>query len=89
MLPRALLDDGTSGSAGCLLLDLHMPEMSGLELLEALRQMKVETAAIVITGRSDNALRARARRAGALDLLDKPVDEDELLQSIDRAFHRN
>jgi FixJ family two-component response regulator len=84
---RAFLDDGeTRRSAACLLLDLHMPDMNGLELLETLRRMKVDTAAIVITGRSDTALKARAHRAGALGLLDKPVDEDELLQSIDRAF---
>lgn len=83
---RAFLSDGMNGNAGCLLLDLHMPDMNGLELLETLRGLKVDTAAIVITGRSDSALRARAQRAGALTLLDKPVDEDELMQSIGRAF---
>lgn len=86
---REFLDDATGMDAGCLLLDLHMPEMTGLELLESLRQQKIPTAAIVITGRSDSALRARAQRAGALALLDKPVDEDELMQSIELAFrHR-
>jgi FixJ family two-component response regulator len=83
---RAFLSDETNAAAACLLLDLHMPEMSGLELLETLRRHRVTTPAIVITGRSDAALKARALRAGALALLDKPVDEDELIRSIDNAF---
>lgn len=86
---REFLDDATGKAAGCLLLDLHMPEMTGIELLELLRQQKIPTAAIVITGRSDGALRARAQRAGALALLDKPVDEDELMQSIALAFRHH
>ncbi|RAV68084.1 response regulator transcription factor, partial [Aerococcus mictus] len=83
---RAFLGDTLNENADCLLLDHHMPEMNGLELLEILRSRKVATAAIVITGRSDNTLRARAIRAGALACLDKPVDEDELFHSIDKAF---
>lgn len=83
---RAFLGDGSNENADCLLLDHHMPEMNGLELLETLRRRKISTAAIVITGRSDNSLRARAERAGALACLEKPVDEEELFHSIDKAF---
>lgn len=86
---REFLGDTATRDAGCLLLDLHMPEMNGLELLETLRRQKIRTAAVVITGRSDSALKARAHRAGALALLDKPVGEDELMQSIALAFRQS
>jgi len=70
---------------GCLLLDLHMPGMTGLELLELLRGRGYGLPVIVITGRSDSLLKERAVRAGALALLDKPVDEDVLLECLTRA----
>ncbi|MDO8290301.1 MAG: response regulator [Parvibaculum sp.] len=83
------LKDTTSELAGCLLLDLHMPEMDGLHLLEKLRQQNITTVTVIITGRGDGALRARAQRAGALAFLDKPVDEDELLSTIALAFRQS
>jgi len=73
-------------AGGCLLLDLHMPEMTGLELLEKLRADHVGIPAIIMTGRSDAGLRARAQRAGVFAFLDKPVDEDELVDSIAHAM---
>ncbi len=82
---RAFLAD-QAPAEGCLLLDLHMPEMSGLELLEKLRSEHVRIPTIIMTGRSDAGLRARAQRAGAFAFLDKPVDEDELLGSIEQAL---
>ncbi len=82
---RAFLAD-QAPAEGCLLLDLHMPEMSGLELLEKLRSEHVRIPTIIMTGRSDAGLRARAQRAGAVAFLDKPVDEDELLGSIEQAL---
>ncbi len=83
---RAFLADADDAPVECFLLDLHMPEMSGLDLLETLRLRHIETPVIVITGRSDVTLRERARRAGVLAFLDKPVDEDELILSISMAF---
>lgn len=82
---RAFLAD-KAPEKGCLLLDLHMPEMSGLELLENLRADHVGIPVVIMTGRSDAGLRARAQRAGVVAFLDKPVDEDELLDSIESAF---
>lgn len=82
---RAFLSaDGSA--AGCLLLDLHMPGMSGLELLENLRSAEEAIPTIIMTGRSDAGLKARAVRLGVLAFLDKPVDEDELLGTISQAF---
>jgi two-component system response regulator FixJ len=71
---------------GCLLLDLHMPGMNGLELLEHMQAQGMRLPTIVITGRSDSFLKERALRAGALALLDKPVDDVVLMSSLERAF---
>ena len=71
---------------GCVLLDLHMPGMSGLELLDMLHAGGSKLPVIVLTGRSDIALRQRVIRAGALILLDKPVADDTLLSSLSSAL---
>ena len=71
---------------GCMLLDLHMPGMSGLELLDVLHARGSKLPVVAVTGRSDAALRARVIRAGALTLLDKPVSDDRLLSSLTNAL---
>ena len=73
-------------SNSCLLLDLHMPVMSGIDLLEHMQARGPKLPTIVITGRSDPALRERALRGGALELIDKPVADDALLGALSRAF---
>jgi two-component system response regulator FixJ len=69
-------------SSDCVLLDLHMPEMDGLQLLGAIREQGSSRPVIMITGRGDDQLNTRARQAGAYTLLNKPVEDDLLLQSI-------
>jgi len=81
----AFLADGERRH-GCLILDLHMPEMSGLELLEVLREQGSELPVIVFTGRGDADLKERVEQAGALALFAKPVDVDALVQTIERAL---
>jgi len=71
---------------GCVVLDLHMPGMSGLELLDTLHARGYRLPIIVLTGRSDIALRQRVIRAGALILLDKPVADETLLSSLSSAL---
>ena len=82
----AYLNDQPVGGSACLLLDLHMPGMSGLELVELLRRRRVDTPAIIITGRSDPALSDRIEKAGVLALLHKPVGDEDLMAFIERAF---
>ena len=83
---RAFLIGTSLHPAGCVLLDLHLPGMSGLELLDTLHARGSKLPIIVVTGRSDSVLKERVVRAGALMLLDKPVADDMLLNSLARAF---
>ena len=69
-------------SSDCMLLDLHMPGMDGFQLLNAIREQGSLRPVIIITGRGDEQLSARAVQAGAYILLNKPVDDEILLQSI-------
>lgn len=71
---------------GCLLLDVHMPGMTGIELLESMRRCGSAMPAIMISGRSDELLKERANKAGALAFLEKPVNDALLLAELDRAF---
>lgn len=71
--------------SGCLLLDLHMPEMNGLELLELLRERGSRLPVVMFTGRSDSSLKERAQKSGAV-MLDKPVSDEILLGALNRAF---
>jgi two-component system response regulator FixJ len=68
----------------CLLVDQHMPGMTGLDLLEHLRAQGDQTPALMMTGRSDPTLEPRAARIG-VTLLHKPVPEDQLVSWIKHA----
>ena len=86
---RDFLSNAQSDRSDCMLLDLHMPEMNGLQLLDAMRQQGSPMPVIMITGRGDAQLTSRAIQAGAYALLSKPVEDNILLQSIrDAVAHR-
>ncbi len=73
---------------GCIVLDLDLPVMSGLEILEALVSRKSKMPVIIITGRADQATRERSLRTGAVALLEKPMRGEHLLNAINRALER-
>ncbi len=82
---RSFLTYGEQYDCHCLLIDMHMPEMTGLALLLALRERGNLAPAIMITGGGDQTLAEQVERAGALGLLRKPVGEDELFEWVERA----
>ncbi|WP_051234086.1 response regulator transcription factor [Halomonas halocynthiae] len=69
---------------GCLILDIRMPQLSGLKLQETLDDQQVNWPTIVISGHGDIQACRRAFRNGAIDFLSKPVDEQELIDAIQR-----
>ncbi|HTQ14208.1 MAG TPA: response regulator FixJ [Rhizomicrobium sp.] len=82
---RFLASD-TLARCACLVVDIRMPEMDGLELQEELGRRKFRFPVIIITGHGDVPLAVRAMKAGARDFLEKPFNEDTLLDSIRRAL---
>ncbi|NIR29953.1 MAG: response regulator [Gammaproteobacteria bacterium] len=82
---REFLDAYSPGEPGCLLLDLEMRGMSGLEAQEWLGKCEIPLPVIVVTAHDDDALALRAREAGALAVLGKPFRDDELVNWIERA----
>ena len=70
---------------GCLVTDLRMPDMNGVELLKRLRDIDALLPAIVITGHGDVQMAVEAMKNGALDFIEKPFSDDVLIESIERA----
>ncbi|HET7832429.1 MAG TPA: response regulator [Gallionella sp.] len=74
---------------GCLLLDVRMPEMSGMELLEVLRSKGFQLPVIMITGHGDVPMAVRAIKLGAFNFIQKPFASQELLDQIQLAFAKD
>jgi two-component system response regulator FixJ len=77
----------TAGKA-CLVTDLKMPDLSGVELLEKLNGMGVTMPTIVITGHGDVPMAVAAMKAGAVDFIEKPFEDEVLIEAIKRAAAR-
>ncbi len=75
------------GRAGCLLLDVRMPGMSGLELQQHFQENQIKIPIIIITGHGDVPMAVRAMKAGAVDFIEKPFNDELLLQSIRTALN--
>lgn len=75
-----------SADPGCILLDIRMPEMDGLQVLQQLRARGVTMPVIVLTGHGDVSIAVKAMRAGAADFLEKPFEAEQLLCAIEKAF---
>ena len=74
------------GTRGCLIVDHQMPGMTGLELLTRLNAERRAPPTIVISAHGDKVLRTRIMAAGAVAMLDKPVDAGELIAVVERAL---
>ncbi len=86
---RGYLDRSAHAGPSCLVLDVQMPELTGLDLQRALVQSGREEHVIFITGQGDIPMCARAMKAGAVDFLPKPFYDAELLSAVKRALVRS
>ena len=71
---------------GCVITDVRMPDMSGLELQEEIIRRDAQLPVIIITGHADVPLAVKAMKAGAIDFIEKPFDDSQLIGSIRQAF---
>jgi FixJ family two-component response regulator len=73
-------------SSACIVLDIRMPAMTGFELQSAIAGTSRALPVVFITGHGDETIRSQALEAGAVDVLFKPIDEEELVSAIEKAL---
>lgn len=78
-----------SSGAGCVILDVRMPGMTGLQLRDVMSAQNISLPIVFLTGHGDLPMGVDAMKQGAVDFLQKPVDDEALLQAIHRALARN
>jgi two-component system response regulator FixJ len=85
---KAFLEALPAVKKGCIITDVRMPDLSGIDLLRRLNDLKVTLPVIVVTGHGDVALAVEAMKIGAIDFLEKPVDDEVLLASVNLALQQ-
>jgi len=85
---REFLAERCSDDPGCVVVDLHMPEVGGLDLQAALAQTPYPIPVLFLTGQADTASTVQAMRGGAEDFLEKTADKEVLLEAVRRALAR-
>ncbi|MEJ2670942.1 MAG: response regulator transcription factor [Deltaproteobacteria bacterium] len=86
---REFLDQATPEWSGCLMVDLRMPGMGGLDLQYQLNARQISLPVIFLTGYGTVPASVRAMKAGAVDFLEKPVDDQTLLDAVHKALERD
>lgn len=86
---RTMIDRARQPVSGCLVADLRLPGMSGLDMFDKLRELGVNLPTIVITGHGDVTAAVRALKAGAIDFIEKPFSDQALLDRISTAMQIN
>lgn len=81
-----LLKEGKRLEPGCILLDIRMPGMDGLEVQQELQRLGVRWPVIIMTGHGDIPLSVRAMKAGAIDFIEKPFEKANLIAAVDEGF---
>lgn len=85
----AFLADVSNLGAGCIITDVRMPDIDGIELLRRLRKHGVTLPVIIITGHGDVPLAVEAMKIGALDFFEKPFDDEALLTAVRAALNQH
>jgi FixJ family two-component response regulator len=87
--PQDFLDQKRTDCSGCLILDVRLPGMSGLDFQRRLAEIGVAIPIIFVTGHGDVAMTVRAMKSGAVEFLTKPFRTQELLEAIQQALDRD
>lgn len=82
------LNEAGPEDTGCILLDVRMPVMDGLQVQAALTEHGIDMPVIVLTGHGDVSVAVQAMKAGAIDFLEKPYEKSQLNAAIEKAFDR-
>lgn len=82
------LKEAKSAERGCVLLDVRMPEMDGLEVQQEMAKRGIDMPVVILTGHGDIAVAVRAMRAGAVNFIEKPYEKEALLRAIEEAYAR-
>lgn len=85
----AFLEALSAAQTGCLVLDVRMPGLSGLEVQEKLAERKATLPVIIMTGHGDLPMAVKAMKAGAVDFIEKPFDAGEITQSVRLALGKS
>jgi two-component system response regulator FixJ len=86
---KVFLDGLDTSQSGCLITDIRMPEITGLELLHHMKARALCMPAIVITGHGDVPLAVEAMKAGAVDFIEKPFEEEAILGAVKAALEKS
>ena len=79
---KAFLEVLPEISSGCIITDVRMPDISGIDLLRKVKERNLDIPVIVVTGHGDIALAVEAMKIGAVDFLEKPFDDDQLIAAV-------
>lgn len=85
---QLFLEKFTNEKQGCIIMDVRLPGMSGLELLEQLKAQKIHIPVIIITGYGDIQMAVRAMKAGAVDFILKPFNDQCLLETVQKCINK-
>jgi two-component system, LuxR family, response regulator FixJ len=84
----AFLKEVKAAERGCVLLDVRMPEMDGLEVQQEMGKRGIDMPVVILTGHGDVAVAVKAMRAGAVNFIEKPYEKEALLHAIEEAYAR-
>src|SRR3989304_2129564 len=84
---KAFLEELPEIRSGCIVTDVRMPEITGIDVLRHVKETNPDLPVIVITGHGDISLAVEAMKIGAVDFLEKPFDDDQLLAAVRTALN--